>query len=181
MIAVGEGPMSNVTCHLDQGQRPDTKGRILSAQTVYMFFSKSFGYALRGILYVAMMSDENRKIRIDEMAKRLSVPRHFLGKIMNKVVKKGILTSTKGPNGGFSLNSTTLETPLVAVVEAMDGLEQFDNCVLRLKKCNAESPCPLHHLIQPQRNELLAVCSHTRIGSLLKEDKPEFIRSISAA
>src|SRR6266511_3650690 len=98
-----------------------------------MIFSKSFGYALRGTLYVAMMNDEKRKIRIDEMANRLSVPRHFLGKIMNKVAKRGILTSTKGPNGGFTLNNTTLSTSLLTLVESMDGLEQFDECVLRLR------------------------------------------------
>jgi len=145
-----------------------------------MFFSKSFGYALRGILYVSMMSDEKRKIRIDEIANRLSVPRHFLGKIMNKVVKKGILNSTKGPNGGFSMNSTTLNTSLLSVVEAMDGLGQFDSCVLRLKKCNPENPCPLHHLLQSQRNELLRIFSDTTVESLLREDKPDFIKSISA-
>ncbi len=145
-----------------------------------MIFSKSFGYALRGILYVAMMSDENRKIRIDEMANRLSVPRHFLGKIMNKVVKKGILTSTKGPNGGFSLNKTTLDTSLLTLVDSMDGLEQFDGCVLRLRKCNAEQPCPLHYHMQAYKNDLLKVFSDTNVGSLLKEDKPDFIRSISA-
>jgi Rrf2 family protein len=144
-----------------------------------MIFSKSFGYALRGILYVAMMSDENRKIRIDEMANRLSVPRHFLGKIMNKVVKKGILGSTKGPNGGFSLNNTTLSTSLLTVVESMDGLEQFDGCVLRLRKCNEEYPCPLHHSMVTYKNDLLKIFSDTNIGSLLKEDKPDFIRSIS--
>src|SRR5213075_3044991 len=103
-----------------------------------MVFSKSFGYALRGVLYVSMMSDEKRKIRIDEMANRLAVPRHFLGKIMNKVVKKGILNSIKGPNGGFSLNAKTLDTSLLTLIEAMDGLEQFDSCVLRLRKCSPE-------------------------------------------
>jgi Rrf2 family transcriptional regulator, iron-sulfur cluster assembly transcription factor len=144
-----------------------------------MIFSKSFGYALRGILYVAMMSDENRKIRIDEMANRLSVPRHFLGKIMNKVVKKGILSSTKGPNGGFSLNNTTLGTSLLSVVEAIDGLEQFDTCVLRLKKCSPENPCPLHYLLEPERSNLLKIFSDTDIDSLLKEDKASFIRSIA--
>jgi Rrf2 family iron-sulfur cluster assembly transcriptional regulator len=144
-----------------------------------MIFSKSFGYALRGILYVAMMSDENRKIRIDEMANRLSVPRHFLGKIMNRVVKKGILSSTKGPNGGFSLNNVTLNASLLTVVEAMDGLEQFDGCVLRLRKCNEEHPCPLHYRMVTYKNDLLKTFSDTNIGSLLKEDKPDFIRSIS--
>jgi len=145
-----------------------------------MIFSKSFGYALRGILYVAMMSDENRKIRIDEMAIRLSVPRHFLGKIMNRVVKKGILNSIKGPNGGFSLNNRTLTTNLLTLLESIDGLEQFEGCALRLRKCNANNPCPLHHRLETYKDELKRTLSGTEIGSLLKEDKPYFIRSISA-
>lgn len=144
-----------------------------------MIFSKSFGYALRGILYVAMMSDENRKIRIDEMASRLSVPRHFLGKVMNKVVKRGILTSTKGPNGGFCLNSGTLDTPLLTLVELTDGLAQFDGCVLRLRKCNEDHPCPLHHQTIEYKNNLLKTFSDTNIGSLLRQDKPHFIQSIA--
>src|SRR5436190_5216053 len=144
-----------------------------------MIFSKSFGYALRRILYVAMMNDENRKIRIDEMANRLSVPRHFLGKIMNRVVKGGILNSTKGPSGGFSLNTTTLNTPLLTLVELTDGLEQFDSCVLRLRKCNENHPCPLHYQTVAYKNDLLRIFSDTSLGSLLKQDKPDFIRSIS--
>lgn len=143
-----------------------------------MIFSKSFGYALRGILYVAMMNDEKRKIRIDEMASRLAVPRHFLGKIMNKVAKYGILNSTKGPNGGFSLNSSSLDTTLLKLVESMDGLEQFDECVLRFRKCNIENPCPLHHQVQSCKNELLKTFSETTMASLLNDDKPDFIRSI---
>jgi Rrf2 family protein len=145
-----------------------------------MFFSKSFGYALRGVLYVALMNDENRKIRIDEMANRLSVPRHFLGKIMNKVAKKGILDSTKGPKGGFSLNSATLQTPLISLIETMDGVEQFDSCLMRLKKCNENNPCPLHNLLHAERVGLRKIFSETKVGDLLKEDKPDFIRSISA-
>ena len=146
-----------------------------------MIFSKSFGYALRGILYVAWTADENKKIRIDEMANRLSVPRHFLGKIMNKVVKKGILNSTKGPNGGFSINNNTLKTPLITLVEAMDGLGQFDECVLRLRKCNPESPCPLHVEVDGFRKGLFKTFSETNIGSLLRNDTVDFMKSITAA
>src|SRR6266496_4512930 len=129
-----------------------------------MIFSKSFGYALRGTLYVAMMNDERRKIRIDEMANRLSVPRHFMGKIMNKVAKKGILNSTKGPNGGFALNGNTLNTSLLTLVEAMDGLEQFDECVLRLRKCDALHPCPLHAHVRAYKNDLVKIFEQTNIN-----------------
>jgi Rrf2 family transcriptional regulator, iron-sulfur cluster assembly transcription factor len=145
-----------------------------------MIFSKSFGYALRGVLYVSMMSDENRKIRIDEMAARLAVPRHFLGKIMNKVVKKGILNSTKGPHGGFIMNNNTMSTSLLTLIDAIDGLDQFDGCVLRLRKCNPEQPCPLHSTIDSYKKDFLLKFSSTTISNLLKEDKHDFIRSIAA-
>ncbi len=146
-----------------------------------MIFSKSFAYALRGVLYVAMMGDEKRKIRIDEMAKKLAVPRHFLGKIMNRVAKKGILNSVKGPNGGFSLNNKTLDTSLLALIEAIDGLGQFEGCVLRFNRCNPEYPCPLHREIHSYRTDLLESFANTRIGSLLGDDKSDFIRSIAAS
>ena len=97
-----------------------------------MFLSKSFGYALRGILYIAVMQDENRKVQIDEIATKLSVPKHFLGKIMQQIVKAGLLKSTKGPYGGFALTTGTLATPVIKLVEITDGMEQFSMCALKL-------------------------------------------------
>ena len=89
-----------------------------------MFLSKSFGYALRGILYVALMQDEKRKVQIDEIANKLSVPRHFLGKIMQQVVKAGLLQSTKGPHGGFYLAENTLSSSLI-LTRAVQALKQL--------------------------------------------------------
>jgi len=146
-----------------------------------MFFSKSFGYAVRGILYVALISTEHRKVSIDEISDRLSVPRHFLGKIMNRVAKKGILSSTKGPNGGFALNDLTLSTSLLALLESINGIDQFHECVLRMKKCNALHPCPLHDSIQPYKKALLELFLKADIGSLIADENPDFVKAISAA
>jgi Rrf2 family transcriptional regulator, iron-sulfur cluster assembly transcription factor len=44
-----------------------------------MIFSKSFGYALRSVLYVALVKDEKEKTQLDEIAGALNVPRYFLG------------------------------------------------------------------------------------------------------
>lgn len=80
-----------------------------------MFFSKSFGYALRGILYIAVKSEARSSIQLDEIASALGVPRHFMGKIMKRVTQKNILSSQKGPAGGFMINETTLTRPLIDV------------------------------------------------------------------
>jgi Rrf2 family iron-sulfur cluster assembly transcriptional regulator len=144
-----------------------------------MFLSKSFGYALRGVLYVAKMHDEQRKVQIDEIAGKLSVPKHFLGKIMQQTVKAGLLRSTKGPYGGFYLASETLATSLIKLVEITDGMDQFRICVLKLKYCDRTNPCPLHGEMEELKNKFLNIFESITIGELLKDNKSDFIKSLS--
>lgn len=144
-----------------------------------MVCSKSFGYALRGILYVALLSDQKPRIQVEEMASKLSVPKHYLGKIMKLVVKEGILTSVKGPYGGFSINKNTLKTPLIKLFKITDGLDQFNKCVLNLRKCNAKHPCPLHSQIESNRKDWLEIFSKTSIEGLLNNKEPNFIKGLS--
>jgi Rrf2 family transcriptional regulator, iron-sulfur cluster assembly transcription factor len=146
-----------------------------------MIFSKSFGYALRGILYVAIMKDQKRYVQVEEIASKLAVPRHFMGKIMKKLAKEKLLISTKGPSGGFILNENTLEKPLMDLIVVIDGVEIFDNCVLRAKECNGTNPCPMHSQMEGLKGNLKSILSDTTIGDLLEEDKPEFIKSLSNA
>jgi len=148
-------------------------------QSNSMFFSKSFGYALRGVLYVALVDKEDRKAQLDEIAEKLSVPRHFLAKVMKNMVKEGILASTKGPYGGFSLNDKTLKIKLIHLIKITEGMEQFNTCVLSLRKCNSKNPCPLHYTVLKLRDGMLAEFSKTTIGDLLDEKNPDFIKSIA--
>lgn len=144
-----------------------------------MVFSKSFGYALRGILFVALKREEQKRVQVEEISRQLGVPRHYLSKILKQVVKEGVLQSTKGPYGGFSINEHTLQTPLLTLVKITDGLQQFSTCALSLRKCNATQPCPLHREIEFNRNHLLGVLSKTYIGDLLGKEEEPFIKSIS--
>ncbi|MDX1938407.1 MAG: Rrf2 family transcriptional regulator [Flavihumibacter sp.] len=144
-----------------------------------MIFSKSFGYAIRGILYIAVMKNEKQRVQLDEMAGKLNIPRHFLGKIMKRMAEEKIIASTKGPYGGFSLNNTTLQTPLISIIHLTDGLETFNSCVLRVRKCNSKNPCPLHFEIEKTKNELMTTFKKTTIADLIQENKTAFIKSIA--
>jgi len=144
-----------------------------------MIFSKSFGYALRGILYVAVMAERKDKIQLDEIAEKLTVPRFFLAKIMNKLAKEGVLASEKGHNGGFSINDKTMTTSLFNLVKITGDIDVFDSCALRLRKCNSNSPCPLHDEIATLRNQWQKLLAETTVNDLAKKDQPGFIKSIS--
>ncbi len=145
-----------------------------------MFLSKSFGYALRGILYIAMEQNRQRKIRAEEIAGKLSVPRHFLAKILKQMVKSGILVSTKGPYGGFSISAKTLNTTLLHLFDITDGAQEFNECVLGRKQCDKKTPCPLHDQMVILRNGMLQNFSATCIGDLLEGRGPEFVKSIAS-
>ena len=87
-----------------------------------MIFSKSFGYALRGILYIAIMKEQKRYVQVEEIASKLAAPRHFMGKIMKRLAKEKLLISAKGPSGGFMLGENTLEKPLMDLIVITDEI-----------------------------------------------------------
>lgn len=144
-------------------------------------FSKSFGYAVRGVLYIALMQDTKQYVQAGEIAKRLAVPRHFMGKILKKLVKTGVLSSSKGKTGGFTVNSNTRALPLSFLVEITDGADLFRTCALRLQECNAANPCPVHKKMEAVRQGLGELLSATSIGDLLGDDKEAVLRSLATA
>lgn len=145
-----------------------------------MLLSKSFGYALRGVLYVALRQEYAKRVQIQEMAQKLSVPQHFLAKIMKQLADEGILKSTKGPYGGFSLTEKTLQTPIIEIVRITDGTGLIDNCVLSFRKCNAKNPCPLHKKMAKLKDGFVQSLSGATIGDLIDDKNPEFVKSISS-
>ena len=145
-----------------------------------MFFSKTFGYALRSILYLASLENE-KPVLLKDIAAQLKVPKHFLAKVMKKLALHGVIRSQKGPSGGFCRTDTTLQTPLFTLAVITGETALLDSCVLRLRKCNAQNPCPLHNEALALRNQWVQLLSTTLVSDLLKDSSTDFIRRIAAA
>jgi len=144
-----------------------------------MIFSKSFGYAIRSILYVASVQTVQKWVQLDEVAAQLKIPRHFLAKVMKLLAKESILDSQRGPSGGFGINNNTLRTPLIRLLEVTDEPIGFDSCVLRLERCNSKNPCPLHHRAQQLRDDWVRLLSTTTIGDLFGKTEPQLVKSFT--
>lgn len=144
-----------------------------------MLFSKTFSYAIRGVLYIALQQDEKPRVQLDEIAEQVGVPKPFMGKVLKRLVKENILYSTKGPHGGFFLRENTLTTPLLKVVAITDGLAGFKNCVLRFNECDTHNPCPMHHKVEAIIQGLKKIIGDTTVGELLTNDKKQLLASIA--
>ncbi|WP_340075182.1 Rrf2 family transcriptional regulator [Leptobacterium sp. I13] len=127
-------------------------------------FSNPCKYAINAVIYLAVNSGESRKVGAKKIAKAIDVPAAFLAKLLQDLVKKGIISSIKGPNGGFYLTDNNKEMKMISIVEQIDGLSKFDECILGLKECNSERPCPVHHKIQPYKKQLYDELKNNSIG-----------------
>jgi len=108
-----------------------------------VFFSKKCEYAIQAILLMA--ASENDSVRpSEEIARKLNIPKEFISKILQSLTESGIIESKKGKAGGFKLAKHPSKIKLIDIVEAIDGLESFNTCVLGFPNCSAENPCPLH-------------------------------------
>ncbi|GJM30842.1 MAG: hypothetical protein DHS20C17_34770 [Cyclobacteriaceae bacterium] len=107
-------------------------------------FSRSCEYALQSVLYIALHSENGKAVGLKEISTSQQVPLHFLSKILQQLVRGKVLTSIKGPNGGFKLIIQPNKLRLIKIVELIDGLEIFSRCGIGLKKCSDHTPCPIH-------------------------------------
>jgi Rrf2 family protein len=107
--------------------------------------SKSCEYALKSILYITKHSQNLERVGAKSISDDLAIPYHFAAKLLQILAKADIITSQKGPNGGFYLTTENLKHSLADVVRAIDGNGIFVNCILGLKTCSETRPCPLHH------------------------------------
>ncbi len=120
--------------------------------------SNTCKYAIRSVIYLALNNDKEKKIGIKKIAEDLEIPSPFLGKILQSLVRKKILVSTKGPNGGFAINENTYDTSLMDIVEVIDGTSLFNTCVVGMKSCilheENETPCPVHKQLAEVKSQL---------------------------
>jgi Rrf2 family protein len=108
-----------------------------------MIHSAATKYAIRAVCYLAHLP-EGTYAQVREVSTALDIPQPYLSKILQDLGKKGILSSSKGPGGGFRLNCSPTETSLYTVIEAVEGPMDKDECLLGLSICSEDTKCPMH-------------------------------------
>lgn len=133
--------------------------------------SNTCKYAIRAVIYLAVNKGDEKKIGIKEISKELDIPTPFLGKILQTLAKQKLLTSTKGPHGGFGLTSTFKDISLLNIVEIIDGMDAFDNCLIGMNSCKANHKnsleCPVHSQFHEVRSKMLELFKTETIGRIM--------------
>jgi len=114
--------------------------------------SEAASLAMHALGYLAVQRDQPVSARV--IASRFSVSEAHLSKVLQRLVKTGMLTSLRGPKGGFSLTRAPQSVSLLEVFEAVEGPIEPTSCLFGAAVCDGES-CILGKVVM-EANRMLA-------------------------
>jgi len=132
-----------------------------------MIYSRSSEYAIRAFVHLAQVPD-GKYAMVKQIAAEEEIPAHFLAKILQQLARKGLLKSSKGPTGGFSLRQPSGEIRLLDIVEALDGLTEYEKCASGLSECSDEMACAMHDSWKALRSRIMDYLGRNTIADLAK-------------
>lgn len=131
-------------------------------------FSASCHYGIQAMMCIAKNSSREENIELSKIALEYDIPKHFLSKILQQLVKGKLLSSMKGPSGGYKLTRHPDEITLIEIVEIIDGVDVFYECGIGFKRCDDEDPCPFHEDYKKVRNKVKDLFDTKTLGELSK-------------
>lgn len=127
--------------------------------------SSTVEYALRAMLHLASVRAAEA-LNSETIALRTKVPKGYLSKIMRDLVLAGLVTSRRGPSGGFTLARDASRISILDVVNAVDPIH-------RIRTCPLGNPahvhlCPLHRRLDEAIAMVERVFARTTLAELVE-------------
>ncbi|MDA3960442.1 MAG: Rrf2 family transcriptional regulator [Planctomycetota bacterium] len=106
--------------------------------------SQTAEYALRAIVFLA--DHEGESHTSERISATTKVPVGYLSKILQGLVRAGLVNSQRGPYGGFTLAVSSEKLTVYDVVQAVDPIHRIHGCPLEISG-HGVNLCPLHRLL----------------------------------
>jgi Rrf2 family protein len=128
--------------------------------------SQTVEYALRTVVYLAGESPAARTT--DEIAAKTCVPKPYLSKVIQGLVRSGVLHSRRGVGGGVSLAHTPADVTILDVVNAVEPIQRIHTCPLGIST-HGKRLCPLHKRLDAALATMEAAFAATTLAEVLAD------------
>jgi Rrf2 family nitric oxide-sensitive transcriptional repressor len=129
-------------------------------------FSQTVEYALRAVVYLANRAPD--AAATDAIATATKVPPAYLSKVIQSLVRAGIMTSRRGVGGGVALAKTPAELTILEVVNAVDPIKRIRTCPLGLS-AHGVNLCALHKRVDSALATVEAAFAASTLADVLAE------------
>ena len=125
-------------------------------------------YALQAVLHLARR-DSGESVSAAAMAEALEIPANYLAKVLHRLAREGVVTSTRGAHGGYRLTDPADAVTVASVVATFQELRPSRTCLLG-GPCDLENPCSAHARRTAWTASALEVLERTTLADLLDGD-----------
>jgi Rrf2 family protein len=137
-----------------------------------MKFSKTTEYAIRVMVFLANHTEQ--RYSVNELHKALNVPYKYLGRLMHRLSAAGLVEVLQGKQGGYRIIRNLGSIYLHQIIDVVEGLHDYQRCVLGFDECSDENPCSLHGFWMEHRERLKEMIYSTTLAELNKTKNIKF-------
>ena len=133
--------------------------------------SEATALALHAVVYLE--AHNNRKVSTREIAEEFHASEAHLSKVMQRLVKAGMVNSVRGPKGGFEVGKPTEEISLLQLYELFEGPVSDTICLFGESVCGLDN-CIIGDLLSNVNNHVIEYMTKTslkKIAEVYKQEK----------
>lgn len=134
-----------------------------------MKITQEADYALRICSTLAVAT---KPVGAPQIAEAVHIPMRFAMKILRKLALEGIVQSTRGAAGGYSIKEPAKSLSLLRVIEAIDGKTEIRKCLCETHVCshNADkNGCRYHCLFAKLNEKICERLERVTVGMMTDE------------
>ncbi len=133
-----------------------------------MLVTRETDYAVRCVLYLARIGDAVASV--GEISKKALIPKSFLAKILQRLVREGIVESSRGARGGFWLLKKPENITLLEVFFAIQGAAPINMCAIDKRRCRLSAQCCVHPIWVDIRRDVEKRLATQTIANLISAE-----------
>lgn len=135
-----------------------------------MNLSREGEYGLTAMIYLAQQPPTT-VLTLNQIAEARDLPAGFLAKILQKLVRHGLLQSFRGRQRGYSLARDASEIKVRELLEAIEGPDLFERCIFWGRRCGDSNPCLLHAGWRDIKPHLINYLETTSLTNLAQNER----------
>jgi len=130
-------------------------------------------YGLRALIDLAEHYGSRQVVQAKDIAERQAIPKDYLALIMIDLRKAGLVTSIRGPGGGYRLAQAPEQITMGQALRALEGPVTLLDCTtdLGFGECSISLRCRMRNVWIEANRAVMAILDSTTIADLCRPDR----------
>ena len=133
--------------------------------------SKKADYALIAMKHLALNQGGAPSVSAREIAEQYDIPIELLAKVMQRLVRTGLLASTQGTRGGYTLNRAAKAISVADVIQAIDGPFTVTACSTEKHDCEQYAKCSVRDPLWQIRERIVAALGTVTLSEMASDQE----------